>query len=266
MIVMLTAEEEGGQLKCHRYWAGHEFGPLRLKAISEHRVSLDKETMASSEDGAAHRRDGERPPVSRSSSGVDRPHVIVRKFSLSHTFYPFVPMREITQFQYVAWPDFGAPTHPKHVLALIEHCDKVVRSSLSPALRQYGQPFSAIRRPVLVHCSAGCGRTGTFCTIDSVLDMLKRQRAEQTGSEPIPPLQLEPGEVSTSGLEDRDAQASWLRKDDQDLIAKTVEQLRGQRISMVQSLRQFVLCYEAVLEWCVAQRLSASRNPTERNE
>ena len=44
---------------------------------------------------------------------------------------------------------------------------------------------------------------------------------------------------------------SWMLKDDEDLIAKTVSDFRLQRLSMVQTLRQFVLCYETVLEWIV---------------
>jgi len=46
-----------------------------------------------------------------------------------------------------------------------------------------------------------------------------------------------------------DIDTSWLDDDSMDLIAQTVEDFRGQRLSMVQSLRQFVLCYETVLEW-----------------
>jgi protein-tyrosine phosphatase len=42
---------------------------------------------------------------------------------------------------------------------------------------------------------------------------------------------------------------TWLEDDSIDLIAHTVEDFRGQRLSIVQSLRQFVLCYETVLEW-----------------
>jgi protein-tyrosine phosphatase len=41
--------------------------------------------------------------------------------------------------------------------------------------------------------------------------------------------------------------------DNGDLVEKTVEDFRLQRLSMVQSLRQFVLCYESVLEWLVEQ-------------
>ena len=43
----------------------------------------------------------------------------------------------------------------------------------------------------------------------------------------------------------------WTLKDDEDLIARTVADFRLQRLSMVQTLRQFVLCYETVLEWIV---------------
>jgi protein tyrosine phosphatase len=46
---------------------------------------------------------------------------------------------------------------------------------------------------------------------------------------------------------------NWINKGDLDLIEKTVEDFRHQRLSMVQSLRQFVLCYESVMEWLVEQ-------------
>jgi protein-tyrosine phosphatase len=41
----------------------------------------------------------------------------------------------------------------------------------------------------------------------------------------------------------------WLSRGEVDLVAHTVEAFRLQRLSMVQTLRQFVLCYESVLEW-----------------
>ena len=46
---------------------------------------------------------------------------------------------------------------------------------------------------------------------------------------------------------------NWTTREDIDLIEKTVEDFRLQRLSMVQSLRQFALCYESVLEWLVEQ-------------
>lgn len=52
---------------------------------------------------------------------------------------------------------------------------------------------------------------------------------------------------------DLDDEDGWLRKDDEDLVFNAVSELRDQRISMVQSLRQYVLCYETILEWFAKQ-------------
>lgn len=59
------------------------------------------------------------------------------------------------------------------------------------------------------------------------------------------------GRLGLSDSEEKNG--DWLLKDDEDLISKAVADLRDQRLSMVQSLRQFVLCYETVLEWSVRQ-------------
>ena len=48
-------------------------------------------------------------------------------------------------------------------------------------------------------------------------------------------------------------EGTWVHRNDQDLVEKTVEDFRHQRISMVQSLRQYVLCYESIMEWLVEQ-------------
>jgi protein-tyrosine phosphatase len=67
--------------------------------------------------------------------------------------------------------------------------------------------------------------------------MLKRQRQARTKDE---------GDMEIDTKEE-----DWTLKDDEDLIARTVADFRLQRLSMVQTLRQFVLCYETVLEWIV---------------
>jgi protein tyrosine phosphatase len=46
---------------------------------------------------------------------------------------------------------------------------------------------------------------------------------------------------------------NWIYDENVDLVAKTVEDFRTQRPSMVQNLSQFVLCYESILEWVVSQ-------------
>lgn len=52
---------------------------------------------------------------------------------------------------------------------------------------------------------------------------------------------------------DSKEEEAWIGKDDEDLVTKAVSDFRLQRLSMVQTLRQFVLCYETVLEWIVAE-------------
>lgn len=159
--------------------------------------------------------------------------VIVRHLSLQHVAFPFHPMREVVQLQFTGWPDFGIPAAPQHLIRLIDECSRVFHQ-----IDRQGYPSSPSQptsdqgpnpRRVVVHCSAGCGRTGTFCTVDSVIDMIKKQRkAAHAGEKP---------------------QDSWLHDDQIDLVAETVEDFRRQRLSMVQNLQQFVLCYETVLEW-----------------
>ncbi|KAI9738872.1 MAG: hypothetical protein M1818_005185 [Claussenomyces sp. TS43310] len=263
VIVMLTAESEGGQLKCHPYWAAKEFGTFQLKALSEKRVSLEPHKHRRSsirQDSLGRRRantTSEAPSLTVPET-TEHPYVIVRKFTLSHSSEPFKPMREITQLHYSSWPDFGAPAQPSHLLGLVELSNSLQRAALSAesaAQTRADDPEPYHRaRPVLVHCSAGCGRTGTFCTVDSVIDMLKRQRKEHRSG--VTPMELSSvdsldysAQGKTAGLEEND----WIFDQEVDLIQKTVEDFRKQRISMVQSLRQYVLCYETALEWLSQQ-------------
>ncbi|KAL9616534.1 MAG: hypothetical protein Q9160_008601 [Pyrenula sp. 1 TL-2023] len=257
VIVMLSAESEGGQIKAHPYWHTGDYGPLKLKLLSEKRVPLDPDSKplpinpalkrpslgqrrSTNPHTAAEKNIAEESSASTPSS--DQLFVIVRRFTLSHSAFPFQPMREITQLQYNNWPDFGAPASPTHLLNLIEHVSRSVFGTMSPTpMADPESPFPLDSRPLVVHCSAGCGRTGTFCTVDSVIDMLRHQKAERRNRRSRSP----------DAMDIDDENSDWLWRDDEDLIAKAVEDLRFQRLSMVQSLRQFVLCYESVAEWVV---------------
>ncbi|KFV86044.1 Tyrosine-protein phosphatase non-receptor type 1, partial [Struthio camelus australis] len=71
--------------------------------------------------------------------------------------------REILHFHYTTWPDFGVPESPASFLNFLF---KVRESgSLSP---EYG--------PVVVHCSAGIGRSGTFCLVDTCLLLMDKRK------------------------------------------------------------------------------------------
>lgn len=71
--------------------------------------------------------------------------------------------RKILQFHYSAWPDFGVPESPRAFLDLLL------------AVRASGA-LSKDVGPVVVHCSAGIGRSGTFCLVDSALVLAEKYR------------------------------------------------------------------------------------------
>lgn len=300
VIVMLTAEKEGGQVKAHDYWSDRQYGPFRLGQHSSRKATLDPSKIHRHRlrQSSTRKSSAEKPNIIRNDSGQeanasgtasipansDEPYIIVRRLTLSHEAFPFEPIREITHLQYSSWPDFGAPAHPSHLLGLVEQCDYVVRS-ISHTKHTDPEPPSS--RPVLVHCSAGCGRTGTFCTVDTVIDMLKRQRSmpESGDSRRVGDIDAEESDIikspKTPKNQERffansteaspffsamqlssspikgpdepnpfgDIDGSLMQSGNMDLIEETVEDFRRQRLSMVQSLRQYVLCYETVLEW-----------------
>uniref|UniRef100_A0A9J7XMX4 Tyrosine-protein phosphatase non-receptor type n=1 Tax=Cyprinus carpio carpio TaxID=630221 RepID=A0A9J7XMX4_CYPCA len=74
--------------------------------------------------------------------------------------------REILHFHYTTWPDFGVPESPASFLNFLFK----VRESGCLSL-EHG--------PVVVHCSAGIGRSGTFCLVDTCL-LLMSQRKDPT--------------------------------------------------------------------------------------
>lgn len=344
---MLTAEKESGQVKAHNYWQSGQYGNLALTYLSEHRATLEPErihghyqggtyvpanapTVAVTSHSNSHSKQLHRAPQGQRRATVtnpppanaavqdpgEQPYVIVRRFTLARSDRPFERMREITQLQYSNWPDFGAPAHPAHLLGLVEQCDAVVRQSQGSSRDEQREPQTqrrGERRPVLVHCSAGCGRTGTFCTVDSVVEMIRKQRAwrerrdreskaatkDKRSAREATPMELDestspawnrsgrggdpnrmsidggagffasvspepkadslrsPMRLDSSPLSPMDGnnagEDGWLERDDIDLVEKVVEEFRLQRLSMVQSLRQFVLCYESVMEWMAGQ-------------
>ncbi len=69
-------------------------------------------------------------------------------------------MREVKQFHYTGWPDFGVPDYPHPVLAFIKRLARYHRSTEGPDV---------------MHCSAGVGRTGTLVGIQAMIDMAREE-------------------------------------------------------------------------------------------
>lgn len=104
--------------------------------------------------------------------------------------------RTVTMFHYLTWPDLGVPSSIK---ALLDFRRKVNKS------------YRGRSCPIVVHCSDGCGRTGTYCLVDMVLNRMAK------------------------GAKEID-------------IAATLEHIRDQRMCTVKTKEQFQFALAAVAE------------------
>lgn len=193
VLVMLTKEEEMNKIKCHRYWPELQT-PTQYGHIT---ITMTSETIQ---------------PVQKVQE-EDQPLnvddvVIVRALKLEING----EMRQVTHLQYTGWMDFGVPDNPLGTLQIIQMADEA-------------QAVYPTAGPMIVHCSAGCGRSGAFCAIDTVLHRISMNK----------------------DLNNND-----------DILLQTISRFREQRLSMVQTLRQFVFCYEAIWWWFLGYGLEKS--------
>nr|CAH7719813.1 unnamed protein product [Callosobruchus chinensis] len=124
--------------------------------------------------------------------------------------------RTVTQFHFLSWPETGVPSSTK---ALLEFRRKVNKS------------YRGRSCPIVVHCSDGAGRTGTYCLIDMVLGRMAK------------------------GAKEID-------------IAATLEHLRDQRVKMVATKQQFEFVLTAVAEevHAILKALPPQTNPAPTQE
>ncbi|XP_033910243.2 tyrosine-protein phosphatase non-receptor type 11 isoform X2 [Acipenser ruthenus] len=131
------------------------------------------------------------------------------------------PPRYIWHYQYLSWPDHGVPNEPGGVLSFLDQVNQAQQSIPDTG-------------PIVVHCSAGIGRTGTIIVIDILVDIISRQ-----------------------GLDcDID-------------VPKTIQMVRRQRSGMVQTEAQYKFIYMAVQQYIdtVQKRLEEEqRNKTKERE
>uniref|UniRef100_A0A8C5NFU1 Receptor-type tyrosine-protein phosphatase F n=1 Tax=Gouania willdenowi TaxID=441366 RepID=A0A8C5NFU1_GOUWI len=103
--------------------------------------------------------------------------------------------REVQHFQFVAWPDHGVPEYPTQTLGFLRR------------VKACNPPDAG---PMVVHCSAGVGRTGCFIVIDAMLERMRHEKSVD--------------------------------------IYGHVTCLRAQRNYMVQTEDQYIFIHEALLE------------------
>ncbi|XP_063610060.1 tyrosine-protein phosphatase 10D-like [Penaeus indicus] len=102
--------------------------------------------------------------------------------------------RMIRHFHFTTWPDFGVPDPPQTLVRFV---------------RFFRETVGADQRPIVVHCSAGVGRSGTFIALDRILFSIRTNDY-----------------VDLYGI---------------------VYEMRRQRVSMVQTERQYICIHQCLL-------------------
>ncbi|XP_026066048.1 receptor-type tyrosine-protein phosphatase O isoform X3 [Carassius auratus] len=125
-------------------------------------------------------------------SETDSPEWTVRNFRLGYAD----ETQDVLHFNYTSWPDHGVPT--VNAIESILQFVQIVR-----------QQVNRTKGPIVVHCSAGVGRTGTFIALDRLMQHIQEHEY-----------------VDVLGL---------------------VSDMRSHRLSMVQTEEQYVFIHQCVL-------------------
>ncbi|EGG13007.1 uncharacterized protein MELLADRAFT_28422, partial [Melampsora larici-populina 98AG31] len=96
--------------------------------------------------------------------------IVITTIRLSRVTRPELPARRIKHVQYRNWPDFDVPPAADELLELVEKSLKSVENLMGNG-----------SGPVIVHCSAGVGRTGSFIAVDVMTEVLKAMYIEEDG-------------------------------------------------------------------------------------
>ncbi|GAB1601933.1 tyrosine-protein phosphatase non-receptor type 1-like isoform X2 [Argonauta hians] len=136
-IVMLNRIMEKGTVKCHQYWP--------------------RGSCHNSEDDLTFSDSGFKVSLLKEE---ENENYIVRSLKLQNLNID--KSRNVVHFQYTTWPDFGVPSSPISFLNFLM------------AVRESGF-LSKDTGPCVVHCSAGIGRSGSFCLVDSALVIVEKE-------------------------------------------------------------------------------------------
>ncbi|KAJ3613228.1 hypothetical protein NHX12_019478 [Muraenolepis orangiensis] len=182
IIAMVTAEEEGGREKSFRYWP--RLGS-RHNTVTYGRFKITTRFRTDS--------------VCYATTGLKIKHLLSGD------------ERTIWHLQYTDWPDHGCPEDFKGFLTYLEEVQSVRRHTNS-----ISDPKNA-NQPVLVHCSAGVGRTGVVLLSEIMIACLEHNEMLD--------------------------------------VPTVLSMLRQQRMMMVQTISQYVFIYKVLIQFLGNSRL-----------
>lgn len=132
LVIMLCCVKENGKTKCDQYWP------------------LEVENDFFFEDSGLH--------ITLISVESILPNLIQRKIKIVNQ--ETTEERILIHLQYLAWPDYGAP----------ESTDFKIIAKILEYIREYHMKSQAnnYENKIVIHCSAGIGRTGTILSIYNI--------------------------------------------------------------------------------------------------
>ena len=255
VVLMLTACNESGRPKSARYWPEKVGDSIEIPSHSGSYQSsaFRRQAVPSTQQPA-----GLPYPIQvsylesiSSSSSQDEAHQkgwLTNRLLLSTTIDEERKEVEIHHVEYFGWQDHGVPSSPSEVLRLLAHVNSLVKPE----------------EPVVVHCSAGVGRTGTFIALAWLLPCLEqlfkadtsafellRRNAEMSPLGPFIVSVIQP-QIKHALLPSLLRNCQNLNRSDQEVfdpVMATIDHLRDQRTTMVQTVGQVMYVYTCCRIW-----------------
>ncbi len=157
LVICACNEYEGQKLKCHRYWTDKI--NQNYNFYKNYYVSLKCEPIEL--DGCIIRELVVRYNNSNSNSSSNNDPNIIHEY-------------EFTQFHFTNWPDHGVPNDIEPIMSIL----KEVRLRMFHNNNESQDCIPLSLEYMAVHCSAGCGRTGTIIAIDQVWTLIEENKLE----------------------------------------------------------------------------------------
>lgn len=201
VIVMLTKFIEDNRQKAEPYWPEKVDETMKFEDIQVTLIAHEKVIL---EIPQSHEPEEIRPALDQDTTEYEEDGEViyltyepcVQKRTLKLTNLRDGTEREVTHFHYEGWPDHGTST-PEEFNALLNTVEGI-----------------KLTGPLVVHCSAGVGRAGTFIATDSLRQDIKKIKLGQL--------------------------------DDKIAVMQRVMELRHQRYESVQTTAQYVLIYQTL--------------------